>query len=99
MSRAAAAVAMHPPAFFQLSYARAQMRCPCSCPLRCVVYRIVYNPQAADGLTPSLACPVWFGPICVCLCLVRFSPFMSGPGSGLIWSGPVRSAPLRSAPL
>ena len=77
----------------------ANTRCPCLGPLVCVVYRIVYNPQAADGLTPSLACPVWFGPICVCLCLVRFSPFMSGPGSGLIWSGPVRSAPLRSVPL
>ena len=61
MSRAAAAVAMHPPAFFQLSYARAQMRCPCSCPLRCVVYRIVYNPQAADGLTPPPS--VWSGPV------------------------------------
>ena len=75
----------------------ANTRCPCLGPLVCVVYRIVYNPQAADGLTPSLACPVWFGPICVCLCLVRFSPFMSGPvWSDLVRTGPIRSAPLRS---
>ena len=59
MSRAAAAVPMHTPASFQTSFARAQIRCPCSCPLRCVVYRIVYNPQAADGLTPPLG-PVMF---------------------------------------
>ena len=61
MSRAAAAVPMHTPASFQTSFARAQIRCPCSCPLRCVVYRIVYNPQAADGLTPPPFSVVWSG--------------------------------------
>ena len=61
MSRAAAAVPMHTPASFQTSFARAQIRCPCLGPLRCVVYRIVYNPQAADGLTPPPS--VWSGPV------------------------------------